>query len=134
MGVWLASASERRSKILEEMVKMNSELSPDLVLLPSTNDTHQDHNVVSSEGFRAFKRTRILGYEAPWNNLTFVTNCFVELEDRHLTAKISALECYKSQAHRDYSSESFVRSLAKVRGVQIGRPAAESFEMIRWIL
>jgi len=123
-----------RQEILEEMVKMNRDLAPDLVLLPSKNDTHQDHNVVSAEGFRAFKKTRILGYEVPWNNLTFVTNCFVDLKEQNLKDKITALECYQSQKHRDYASETFVRSLATVRGTQVGRQYAEAFEMIRWIL
>lgn len=54
-----------RQSILEDMVKMQADLRPDLVLLPSTNDTHQDHYTISREGFRAFKRTSILGYEMP---------------------------------------------------------------------
>lgn len=32
-----------RQRILEDMVRLGDELKPELVLLPSTNDTHQDH-------------------------------------------------------------------------------------------
>lgn len=122
-----------RQDILEEMVKLNRDLRPELVLLPSTYDTHQDHNTISSEGFRAFKHCSMLGYEIPWNNLTFSTNAFVFLEETHLVKKIEALRCYQSQSDRPYASEEFVRSLARSRGTQIGSQYAEAFEVIRWI-
>jgi LmbE family N-acetylglucosaminyl deacetylase len=123
-----------RQDILEDMIKFNREIQPDLVILPSTSDTHQDHQVVVKEGFRAFKKTTMLGYEIPWNNLTFVTSAFVFLEQRHLEAKINALKCYISQLGRSYVTEEFIRSLAITRGAQIGTKYAETFEVIRWII
>jgi len=122
-----------RQEILEVMVRLNSQLDPDMVYLPSTADTHQDHDTVSAEGFRAFKRTSIFGYELPWNNLTFTTSAFVMVEEEFLEKKILALACYKSQAWRPYANPEFVRSLARVRGVQIGVQYAEAFEAIRVI-
>jgi LmbE family N-acetylglucosaminyl deacetylase len=122
-----------RQEILDVMVRLNSQLEPDMVYLPSTTDTHQDHDTVSAEGFRAFKRTSIFGYELPWNNLTFTTSAFVMVEEEFLEKKILALACYKSQADRQYASPEFVRSLARVRGVQIGVRYAEAFEAIRVI-
>jgi len=108
-------------------------LAPDIVYLPSTSDTHQDHDTVSAEGFRAFKRTSIFGYELPWNNLTFTTSAFVVVEEEFIEKKIQALACYRSQADRPYANPEFVRSLARVRGIQIGVPYAEAFEAIRMI-
>jgi len=123
-----------RQDILENMVDLEREIKPNIIFLPSPNDTHQDHLVIANEGFRAFKRSTILGYEIPWNNLTFNTNAFVFLEERDLKKKIEALKCYKSQAGRLYASEEFVRSLARTRGTQIGTKYAEVFEVIRWII
>lgn len=123
-----------RQDILENMIQLGSELEPEIVLLPSTLDTHQDHQVIMQEGFRAFKKTTMLGYEIPWNNLTFNTNAFIFLEQRHLDAKINALKCYISQLGRSYVTEEFVRSLATTRGGQIGTKYAETFEVIRWII
>jgi LmbE family N-acetylglucosaminyl deacetylase len=123
-----------RQAILEDMVRLNSEIAPTLVLLPSPNDTHQDHNTIAREGFRAFKKTTMLGYEVPWNNLTFNTQAFVFLQESHLVCKIEALKCYRSQASRSYATEEFIRSLARTRGVQIGQKYAEVFEVIRWIV
>ncbi|MFA8342131.1 MAG: PIG-L deacetylase family protein [Rhodothermaceae bacterium] len=123
-----------RQEILEDMVKLNVEINPSLVFLPSTFDTHQDHKTITEEGFRAFKRTSMLGYEVPWNNLSFNTNSFYFLEDKHIQKKIDALKCYESQQFRSYATEEFIRSLARVRGTQIGANYAEVFEVIRWIM
>ncbi len=123
-----------RQQILEDMIRMKQEINPDLVLLPSTNDTHQDHQVVSQEGFRAFKTTSMLGYELPWNNLDFRTNFFVCLDEHHVHRKIAALHCYQSQQGRPYASAEFVKSLAITRGTQIGSKYAEVFESIRWVV
>ena len=123
-----------RQEILESLIKHRNEIFPDLVLLPSLNDIHQDHSTIAQEGLRAFKNTTILGYELIWNNLTFDITSFVKLEKKHVQAKCDALKEYKSQGIRDYMSEEFICSLAKTRGVQIGADYAESFEVIRWVM
>ncbi len=123
-----------RQEILEDLVALARDVKPDLVLLPSTHDTHQDHQVIAQEGFRAFKKTSILGYEVPWNNLTFVTNCFVMLEHRHVQQKLAAVKCYYSQLGREYVDEDFIRSLLRTRGGQVGGTYAEAFEVIRWLV
>ena len=123
-----------RQNILEDMVKLNKDITPDLIFMPSLNDTHQDHNVIASEGFRAFKRTSILGYEIPWNNLTFNTNVFIFLTDKQIKKKLMALDCYHSQKMRMQGGTVFFEDLAKVRGVQIGAKYAECFETIRWVI
>jgi LmbE family N-acetylglucosaminyl deacetylase len=123
-----------RQEILEELIRLRKQINPDLVFLPSLNDIHQDHSTIAQEGLRAFKQRTILGYELIWNNLTFSTSCFVQLQDRHIRQKCEALKEYTSQQHRDYISEEFIRSLAKTRGVQIGSEYAEAFEIIRLVL
>jgi LmbE family N-acetylglucosaminyl deacetylase len=123
-----------RQDILQTMVDLNRELEPGLVLLPSPDDLHQDHQVVANEGLRAFKRTSILTYEIAWNNISFRTTSFVALEERHVEAKINALECYKSQASRPYANPEFLRSQVRYHGVQAGVTYAETFDVLRWIL
>ncbi len=126
--------AQYRQEILEDLVKLSRDLAPDLVFLPSTNDLHQDHSTIAIEGIRAFKKTSILSYEIPWNNLNFSTQLFVKITDNHLKKKIEALKAYESQYHRSYASEEFIKSLAVTRGTQIGTKYAEIFEVIRWIL
>lgn len=126
--------SYARQEILEDLIRIRRDNSFDLVLMPSLKDIHQDHTTIAQEGLRAFKGTTILGYELIWNNLSFDTTSFVKLESRHIEAKYAALQCYRSQAGRDYMSRDFVFALAKTRGVQIGSEYAESFEVVRWVI
>lgn len=123
-----------RQTLLEEMVTIEKRIKPDLVLMPCSTDIHQDHQTIYAEGLRAFKRTTILGYELPWNNLSFTTNTFVTLNESNVQQKIKALNEYESQKARSYLNADFIRSLAKTRGVQIAADYAEAFELIRWII
>lgn len=123
-----------RQEILEILIEFRNKYHPDLILMPSLNDVHQDHETVASEGLRAFKNSTILGYELIWNNLTFSTTSCVELSKGNLEKKIFALKAYESQKIRPYMSEDFILSLAKARGIQFGLELAESFEVIRWII
>jgi len=123
-----------RQEILDKMIKLKAEIRPEVVFMPSINDIHQDHYTITNEAMRAFKFSTILNYELPWNNFSFNSTCFVPLEDAHLEKKIKALSLYKSQAHRTYCSDEFIRSLARVRGTQIEKKYAETFEVTRLIL
>ena len=124
----------KRQEILEQLIALRKIINPDLVFMPSLRDIHQDHSTIANEGLRAFKHTSILGYELIWNNLTFDTDCFVELQEDHLATKINALKAYKTQEGRNYMDPEFIRSLAKVRGTQVGCKYAETFEVIRWVI
>lgn len=124
----------RRQDILEELVAIRRRLDPDLVLVPSTTDIHQDHAVVSAEGIRAFKHATILGYELPENTISFAHACFVALEPRHVALKVRHAAAYVSQQHRPYVRREFLEGLATVRGVQVNAAAAEAYEVIRMVV
>lgn len=123
-----------RQEILEDLVALKKQIAFDLVFMPSLHDIHQDHSTVANEALRAFKTTSILGYELIWNNLSFDTMCFVRLSEKHIEQKMAALKEYKSQAGRPFIADTFIRSLAHTRGVQIGCLYAEAYEVVRWIL
>lgn len=123
----------RRQEILENLIKLRGELKPELILMPSLSDIHQDHHTIAEEGLRAFKFSNILSYEVPWNNLSFNTTCFSVLTEIHITKKVQALAEYQSQSHRAYANEEFIRSLARVRGVQINERFCEAFDILRLI-
>jgi LmbE family N-acetylglucosaminyl deacetylase len=126
--------ASHRQGILEDLVKLSNKINPDLVFMPSIHDLHQDHSTIAIEGLRAFKRTSILAYEMPWNNLNFATQSFITFSEEELNKKLNALNCYNSQRGKNYVSEEFIRGLAITRGVQIGKRYAEAFEVIRWII
>lgn len=126
--------SEHRQDILELMVSLRKDLDPDLVLMPNSNDLHQDHKVIYEEGKRAFKHCSMLGYELPWNNLHFKSNFHLKLTKAELDKKWDAIQAYESQGIRAYKSKAFFEGLARVRGMQVGAEFAEAFELIRWVL
>ena len=119
---------------MEELIKLKKKVDPDIIFMPSINDIHQDHSTVAKEGLRAFKDRTILGYELIWNNITFNTSTFIILQHNHVQSKVDALQEYTSQKDKAYMSQDFIFSLAKSRGVQIGREYAECFEVIRWVM
>ena len=122
-----------RQKILEELLQLNKHVNPDMVLLPAASDIHQDHQVIHQEGMRAFKNTTLAGYELPWNNYSFHNSFFIRLTETQIEKKVNSLKEYRSQAKRNYMQEDFIRSLAKVRGVQCNSEYAEAFEIYKII-
>lgn len=120
---------ENRQAILDEMIKLNREIDPDVVFSPSVHDIHQDHVTIASECLRAFKKKTIFQYEVPWNNYTFDNQFFYSVDSENVDAKVEAISCYKSQRERDYTSEEFIRGLLLTHGVQVGVKFAEVFEI-----
>src|SRR5215468_12679555 len=122
---------DHRQEILELLIELWTDWQPDVVFQPSLHDIHQDHQAIAAEGLRAFKRTTILGYEIPWNNLDFAYQAYISLEKRHLERKAAALACYASQQHRRYADPEYVRSLARTHGINVNREYAEVFQVYR---
>lgn len=122
-----------RQSILEQLIALREAFRPTIVFLPSSQDIHQDHQVIFNEGVRAFKMTTILGYEFPWNQLRSISNFYVELSKHELEKKWSLLLAYQTQLDlkREYFSRDLVFALARLRGAQVGVGFAEAFETIR---
>jgi N-acetylglucosamine malate deacetylase 1 len=129
--------NEYRQDVLESLVSIRHSFNPDLVIGPSLNDFHQDHQVVANEMIRAFKSvSSIICYELPWNHIKFENQFFVPLEEVHIENKLKMLWHYKSQKAkgRFYFSDEFIKGLASTRGVQVSTKYAEAFEVVRWIV
>lgn len=123
-----------RQDILEIMIDLREKLKPELVLMPSLKDVHQDHQTIAAEGTRAFKNISILGYEQPWNAMSFASQLLVTLRKKHLDKKAQATSCYHSQKHRRYTNKEFLYGWARTRGGQINCDYAEAFEVVRWVI
>jgi LmbE family N-acetylglucosaminyl deacetylase len=120
-----------RQDILELLIGLWEDWRPEVVFQPTLRDVHQDHQVIAAEGLRAFKRTTIFGYEVPWNNFDFSYQAYVSLEQPHVERKIEALGKYASQQHRRYADPEYIRSLARLHGVNVNREYAECFQVYR---
>ena len=127
--------SDSRQQILDYLWDLAQHEHFDLVLCPASFDTHQDHQVIRDEVFRAFKHTTIFGYEMPWNSRTFSANAYIVIDECDVQSKIDALACYKTQLGRakPYFTSEFIRSMLISRGACVLKKYAEAYEVIRYI-
>lgn len=125
-------------------------LRPDIVLTPSSADYNQDHRTISCATMTAVRpgaprykcfQPLVLTYELPYHQWhmadTLPTpSMFVSLEQEDMSAKLSALELYKSQLKSPDSPLSLhgVQALAGYRGLQCGAAAAEAFQIKRFVM
>ena len=127
------SFNKYRQDILHELYLLNKKIKPDLVLCHSRQDTHQDHENITKEAIRAFKKTSILGYELPWNHFNFSADLYINLTKKECEIKCEALRSYKSRMYRPYLSKKRQLEILGMRGLQIEKDYAESYEVIRMI-
>jgi len=124
-----------RQEIANSLNKLKMMIKPDVVFVHSSFDTHSDHNVVYNECTRIFKEIGIIGYEFPYNNLSFDYDLLVGLTEDNMYTKIVAIDCFQSQQDRVYTNEEYIRSLGRVNAVRMKSqyPFAEAFEVVRII-
>jgi LmbE family N-acetylglucosaminyl deacetylase len=126
---------ESRQSILEYLRGLADTICPDLVLVPSLSDRHQDHHQTTLEAIRAFQCS-IWGYHLAWNVRNPRLDVFIPVEERHVGVKLSALSCYESQVakRRPYMDPDIVKAIMMTWGVQCGSRYAEAFECIRLVV
>jgi N-acetylglucosamine malate deacetylase 1 len=103
----------------------------DCLFTHSIDDVHPDHKIVAEESIRVWRK-RLITYLAPWNG-NEDPNYFIEITEQQLEKKILALKSYRSQSHRHYMNEDFIRSWARYNGGKIGKLYAEGFKLVRGI-
>ena len=130
-------------KITNIIDKYIRDINPEIVLIPSINDIHDDHKII----FRAAKVSmrpnkisnlkKILSYEVlsetEWNEdgKSFNPNYFVRLKKSDIDNKVKAFIKYKSQVKKfphPRSKEAIV-NLSRVRGGQAFVEYAEAFRV-----
>lgn len=127
--------SDFRQDILDRLIQLRNAMQIDLVLVPARPDCHQDHQLVTMEAIRAFKKARLLGYDLPWNAVgESRLDFFVPLSESDIEQKERALACYKGQIGRSFFEPGTIQAIARFRGEQCGEQYAEGFECIRWKL
>jgi len=125
-----------RQRILDEIYRLKEEKDFKTIFTPTRFDVHQDHQTVTNELLRVYKRlpTSIFGYELLLNTYSFDTSVFCSFDEKHMNAKLKAFECFKTQMTRPHFSRQLFESTARVRGAQTGADYAEAFEAIRVII
>lgn len=124
-----------RQNIADSLNRLKLIIEPDIVFVHSSFDTHQDHIVVHNETKRIFKEIGVIGYEFPYNNLSFKYDLIIGLTEKNMETKIRAIRSFKSQHDRVYTDKEYIYSLARSHSVRIksAYKYAEAFEVIRLI-
>ena len=130
-------------KISNIINKYILKINPEIILIPSSNDIHDDHKIIfkaSKISMRPNKKSnlkKILSYEVlsetEWNEneKTFNPNYFVGLNKVDINNKIKAFLKYKSQVKKfpHPRSKEAIMNLSRVRGSQVFKQYAEAFKV-----
>ena len=130
-------------KISNIISKYIENINPEVVLIPSANDIHDDHKIIfkaAKVSMRFIKKSnlkKILSYEVlsetEWNEneKSFNPNYFVSLEKSDINKKINAFLKYKSQVKKfpHPRSKEAIINLSKLRGSQVFMSYAEAFKV-----
>lgn len=123
-------------------------VEPTVVLLPSPLSYNQDHRAVAEAATTALRPVGPAGrtpvevvaiFEEvadQWTSHPDVApNLFIELEQRHLDAKLDAMRAYASQVrpHPHTRSLEALQTMAVVRGAHSGLGYAEAYRCLRWL-
>ncbi|MER8236998.1 PIG-L deacetylase family protein [Streptomyces sp. NPDC094049] len=106
--------------------------SPDVVLVHSESDTHQDHRAVHRATLVACRTASRLGcYQSPSTTTAYRPNRFVELSEADVVAKLAAIGAHGSQAStRWYLDEDLLRSTVRYWGRFSQTLYAEPLELV----
>lgn len=130
-------------KITNIIDKYIIDINPEVILIPSANDIHEDHKIIfkaSKVAMRPNKKKnlrKILSYEVlsetEWNEKEkpFSPNYFVSLSKSDINNKVKAFLKYKSQVKKfpHPRSKEAIISLSRVRGSQVFKQYAEAFKV-----
>lgn len=122
---------EFRQDILEYMIRLNRTFSPEIVLVHTKADIHQDHGTITEEALRAFRGTTVLGYDVLRSSYGFFPNFLVEVTEKDVECKIAALHEYKTYESKYYFDANIQRATMIRHGALAERPYAEGFDILR---
>ncbi len=120
-----------RQAILEYLYELNRTHRPDIVLVHSQADIHQDHAVVTMEALRAFRGTTVLGFDVLRSSYGFFPNFLVEVSEEDVEKKFLALSKYVTYSDKYYFDSEIVRATLIRNGALAERPFAEGFDILR---
>lgn len=124
------SSGQETISIIEKYI---NKLNPDIVFIPSLNDTHQDHRAVHLASIVATRLTNeIYIYQSPSTTTNFKPTLYFDIT-KYIDKKIEAVKIHSTQWWKVYMAERAVKGLAEYRAFDIFRNEKymEAFEIFR---
>lgn len=119
--------------IIEKYVE---KLKPDVVFMPTGNDTHQDHRAAFNAGLVGCRLVKELyAYETPSTSRNFFPNYFVDIT-KYIEIKLKAVKIHSSQGGKGYMADRAIKGLAEYRAFDIllNDKFVEGFEVIKVVI
>ena len=131
--------------LIQPIERVGLAWQPDLVLTHEASDLNVDHRIAHQAAITAFRPLpgrdpmRIWAFEIPGSSAwqdpalsTFHPSVYVDSE-RFLHVKLKAMQCYAGELREAPHPRSLagIETLARWRGHQMGRAAAEAFHLVR---
>jgi LmbE family N-acetylglucosaminyl deacetylase len=106
--------------VKEAFEALKDRVDPDLVFTHARDDRHQDHRMLSDLAWNTFRDHLVFEYEIPkYDGDLGQPNAFVAITERNVQRKWDYLaEHYRSQADRPWFTESTIRALMRLRGIE----------------
>ena len=120
----------------EQLAATLQGIRPDLVLVPSRDDAHQDHRLLAELAWQLCRGSTIWEYEIPkWDGDLGRPNTYVPITPEILQAKVHLLHRhYSSQHDKPWYDEQVFRGLARLRGMECGSEFAEAFTVRKTVV
>jgi LmbE family N-acetylglucosaminyl deacetylase len=122
---------EQRQEILEYLLRIRKDFAPDLVLVHTNSDIHQDHNVVTEESLRAYRGTTVLGFDVVRSSYGFFPHFLVGVSEQDVDKKIEALAEYKTYHDKYYFNSELLKATMIRHGALAEKKFAEGFDILR---
>ncbi|WP_185992731.1 PIG-L deacetylase family protein [Streptomyces sp. 130] len=122
------------TETVQAIEQVVARVAPDLLLVHSEHDTHQDHRAVHRAALVAGRRVpRVACYQSPSATVNFSPNRFIGVREEDVEAKLEAIRAHRSQSDtRAYLDEGLIRSTARYWGRFTGDAYAEPLEVVRY--
>ncbi len=122
---------QARQEILEYFIQLNHSYHPEIVLVHTKADIHQDHGTITEEALRAFRGTTVLGFDVIRSSYGFFPSFLVEVSEEDVNKKVAALSHYKTYSDKYYFNEAITRATLVRNGALAERQYAEGFDILR---
>lgn len=120
---------------ISTMEKYINEIKPDIVFIPSGNDTHQDHRAVYLASIVATRFIdEVYMYQSPSTTTDFKPTIYFDIS-KYISTKLKAVRIHTSQSGKIYMADRAVKWLAEYRAFDVLKndKQMEAFEVFRII-
>lgn len=124
------------SGVKESFARAVHETRPEVVLVPATEDAHQDHRLLGELAIQVARSATIVHYEIPkYDGDLGRPNVYVPVPSEVADRKVALLhEAFPSQTSKDWFDEETLRGVLRVRGVESRQRYAEAFVVPKLVI